>query len=55
MNAISVSREVVLVVDDSPATLGLLSESLERAGFTEVKLERRGERMDCLVEARKPL
>ena len=28
------SREVVLVVDDSPATLGLLSEALERAGYT---------------------
>lgn len=34
MNAISTSREVVLVVDDSPATLGLLSEALERAGYT---------------------
>ena len=35
MNAIGgASREVVLVVDDSPATLGLLSEALERAGYT---------------------
>ncbi|MDT7952065.1 MAG: response regulator transcription factor [Acetobacteraceae bacterium] len=34
MNAIASSREVVLVVDDSPATLGLLSEALERAGYT---------------------
>ncbi len=35
MNAIDcASREVVLVVDDSPATLGLLSEALERAGYT---------------------
>ena len=34
MNALRTSREVVLVVDDSPATLGLLSEALERAGYT---------------------
>ena len=34
MNAIGTSREVVLVVDDSPATLGLLSEALEQAGYT---------------------
>lgn len=34
MNAISLSREVVLVVDDSPATLGLLNEALEAAGYT---------------------
>jgi SAM-dependent methyltransferase len=27
---------------------------LERAGFVEVRLARTGERMDCLVEARKP-
>ncbi len=34
MNPVDTSREVVLVVDDSPATLGLLSEALERAGYT---------------------
>ena len=34
MNSVATSREVVLVVDDSPATLGLLSEALERAGYT---------------------
>ncbi len=34
MNAIALSREVVLVVDDSPATLGLLNEALEAAGYT---------------------
>ena len=34
MNAIGESREVVLVVDDSPAPRGLLSEALERAGYT---------------------
>ena len=34
MTAAGTSREVVLVVDDSPATLGLLSEALERAGYT---------------------
>ena len=34
VNPIGTSREVVLVVDDSPATLGLLSEALERAGYT---------------------
>ena len=34
LNAVRTSREVVLVVDDSPATLGFLSEALERAGYT---------------------
>jgi DNA-binding NarL/FixJ family response regulator len=34
MNAIAASREVVLVVDDSPATLGVLNEALEVAGYT---------------------
>jgi len=29
-------------------------ELLEAVGFTEIQLIRRGERMDCLVEARKP-
>ena len=27
-------RDIVLVVDDSPATLGLLNEALENAGYT---------------------
>ena len=27
-------RDIVLVVDDSPATLGLLNETLEQAGYT---------------------
>jgi DNA-binding NarL/FixJ family response regulator len=27
-------RDIVLVVDDSPATLGMLNETLERAGYT---------------------
>lgn len=32
-----------------------IKESLERAGFTKVRLARSGERMDGLVEARKPV
>ena len=39
MNAISASREVVLVVDDSPSTLGLLNEALEVAGYTVLVAE----------------
>jgi len=31
-----------------------VKKGLERAGFVEVRLARTGERMDCLVEARKP-
>ena len=31
-----------------------IKNTLEQAGFTEVQLVRSGERMDCLVEARKP-
>ena len=27
-------REIVLVIDDLPATLGMLNETLERAGYT---------------------
>lgn len=34
-------------------TLAEVQETLEAAGFGEVKLVRTGERMDCLVEARK--
>ncbi len=35
MNAlVAGAREVVLVVDDSPATLGMLNEALEAAGYT---------------------
>jgi len=30
----TIQREVVLVVDDSPATLGMLNEALEAAGYT---------------------
>ena len=32
-----------------------IKESLEKAGFINVKLIRTGEKMDCLVEARKPV
>ncbi len=32
-----------------------VKSSLEQAGFTRVELVRTGERMDCLVEARKPV
>lgn len=35
-------------------TLAEVQEQLQAAGFTEVRLLRTGERMDCLVEARKP-
>jgi phosphoribosylformylglycinamidine (FGAM) synthase PurS component len=31
-----------------------IRDALEQAGFTEVQQVRSGERMDCLVEARKP-
>jgi SAM-dependent methyltransferase len=34
-------------------TLQEVKDTLERAGFSDVKLVRRGENMDCLVEARK--
>jgi SAM-dependent methyltransferase len=34
-------------------TFDEIRDSLEAAGFGEVKLVRKGERMDCLVEARK--
>lgn len=32
-----------------------VKDTLEQAGFCEVRLLRQGERMDCLVEARKPV
>jgi SAM-dependent methyltransferase len=35
-------------------TLAEVRKGLERAGFVDVRLVRTGERMDCLVEARKP-
>ena len=35
-------------------TLAEVQEQLQAGGFTEVRLLRAGERMDCLVEARKP-
>ncbi|MBA4416879.1 MAG: hypothetical protein C0392_03050 [Syntrophus sp. (in: bacteria)] len=35
-------------------TFGEVQHALETAGFTHVALVRTGERMDCLVEARKP-
>lgn len=35
-------------------TFGEVRKGLERAGFVDVRLVRTGERMDCLVEARKP-
>ncbi len=34
-------------------TFGEVKEALEEAGFVDVKMPRKGERMDCLVEARK--
>ena len=36
-------------------TFSEIKVTLEEAGFMEVRLLRVGERMDCLVEARKPL
>jgi hypothetical protein len=35
-------------------TFGEIRSALEKAGFVEVSLLRKGERMDCLVEAVKP-
>jgi SAM-dependent methyltransferase len=35
-------------------TFSEVKKGLERAGFADVRLVRTGERMDCLVEARKP-
>jgi len=35
-------------------TFGEVKEALEEAGFVDVKMPRKGQRMDCLVEARKP-
>jgi len=35
-------------------TFDEVKDALEKAGFTEVKWLRSGERMDSLVEARKP-
>jgi hypothetical protein len=35
-------------------TFNEVKENLEHAGFERVTLARSGERMDCLVEARKP-
>jgi len=35
-------------------TFAEVKKALERAGFVDVRLVRTGERMDCLVEARKP-
>jgi hypothetical protein len=34
-------------------TFADIKETLEEAGFVEVKLVREGERMDCLVEAKR--
>ncbi|MBM4288088.1 MAG: methyltransferase domain-containing protein [Deltaproteobacteria bacterium] len=36
-------------------TFAEVQETLEAAGFREVKLVRQGDRMDCLVEGRKPV
>jgi SAM-dependent methyltransferase len=36
-------------------TFSQVKEALDEAGFVEVRQVRNGERMDCLVEARKPL
>jgi predicted O-methyltransferase YrrM len=35
-------------------TFDEIEDTLEKAGFAEVQMVRQGERMDCLVEARKP-
>jgi hypothetical protein len=35
-------------------TLDEIKDTLETAGFVEVQMVRTGEKMDCLVEARKP-
>ncbi len=35
-------------------TFGEIRGVLEKAGFVDIKLTRQGEKMDCLVEARKP-
>jgi hypothetical protein len=35
-------------------TFAEVRKGLERVGFVDVRLVRTGERMDCLVEARKP-
>jgi len=43
------ARDLVLVVEDDPASLGLLHETLERAGFT-VLLARDGERALEILE-----
>jgi hypothetical protein len=40
--------------DGDTYTFQEIKETLEKAGFTDVKLLRTGEKMDCLVEARKP-
>lgn len=42
-------RDIVLVVDDSPATLGMLNETLERAGYT-VLVAQSGSSALALVE-----
>ncbi len=45
MNAlVAGAREVVLVVDDSPATLGMLNEALEAAGYTVLVAQAGGRR-----------
>lgn len=38
----------------STYTFDEVRSGLEKAGFTEIKLLRTGDRMDCLIEARKP-
>jgi hypothetical protein len=35
-------------------TFAEIREALEKAGFVDGKMVRKGERMDCLVEAHKP-
>ncbi|MCX5806545.1 MAG: methyltransferase [Proteobacteria bacterium] len=40
--------------DGDTYTFQEIKETLENAGFVDVKLIRTGEKMDCLVEARKP-
>jgi predicted O-methyltransferase YrrM len=40
--------------DGDTYTFQEIKETLEKAGFVDVKLIRTGEKMDCLVEARKP-
>jgi len=43
-----------LLMADVEDFIAEIKEALEEAGFVEVKQVRDGERMDCLVEAKRP-